>query len=371
MLVSWLTGGVLCVYGQCGNSASFTGSLKIPNAIGCIPFRVQPFSDLPGVQNIRYVYEYDGVNESKTSTLTEYTYTKPGIYRILQLSEKEGRPLRACAIIEVYDTLQPAVNFTSCFRQVSLEIPRPADYSYDYYVISWGDGKRDTLRNNPYTLNYQFSDDTRRLITVQGIHRFGKCGGTTVQFFEPKQPIQPPVLEAPISQGNQLRLAIRNPTGISFRVEQQDGNSSFLVIQTATRQTSLTFLRPIPATQRTCFRLVLTDSCYAATAYPPVCYEPTSTPTDTGWYLPTAFTPNSDGLNDTFGIVGDLQANGFRIAIYDRWGRVVYETSDPYRPWDGTVSGQPALVGQYYYRLALWQTGQAVQEKRGTVLLVR
>src|SRR4051794_21122795 len=51
-------------------------------------------------------------------------------------------------------------------------------------------------------------------------------------------------------------------------------------------------------------------------------------------YNPSAFTPNGDGLNDTFGIKGDGIKN-YHIYVFDRWGKVIFESSNPKEQWDG------------------------------------
>ena len=62
---------------------------------------------------------------------------------------------------------------------------------------------------------------------------------------------------------------------------------------------------------------------------------------------PTAFTPNGDGLNDTYKpvLVGLGQVTYF--SIYNRWGELIYETSDPTQGWDGTRLALEQEVGNY------------------------
>jgi len=88
-------------------------------------------------------------------------------------------------------------------------------------------------------------------------------------------------------------------------------------------------------------------------------------------YIPTAFTPNGDGRNDVFRAVFAGPTSDFRLAIYDRWGRVVFETTDPFKGWDGTSGGNQQPGGTYawvcIYRL--YQHPQRMQ--RGTVILIR
>ncbi len=86
--------------------------------------------------------------------------------------------------------------------------------------------------------------------------------------------------------------------------------------------------------------------------------------------IPDAFTPNGDGLNETFEVKGVVDQT-FRLTIYGRWGEVVYSTTDKTQGWNGNVNGQPAQAGQYMYRIEVAdQTGQKTV-RTGALLLVR
>jgi gliding motility-associated-like protein len=65
--------------------------------------------------------------------------------------------------------------------------------------------------------------------------------------------------------------------------------------------------------------------------------------------LPNAFTPNNDGKNDCFGIKrwGNVQI--IQLAIFNRWGQIVFETKDPGKCWDGRFKGQLQPSGGYVY----------------------
>ena len=52
-------------------------------------------------------------------------------------------------------------------------------------------------------------------------------------------------------------------------------------------------------------------------------------------YVPNAFTPNGDGLNDCFGIKGAEGATLFELAVYNRFGERIFFTKDPLQCWDG------------------------------------
>lgn len=64
--------------------------------------------------------------------------------------------------------------------------------------------------------------------------------------------------------------------------------------------------------------------------------------------VPNVFTPNGDGANDEFRVVY-RSLKEFHCWVYNRWGHLVYEWSDPAKGWDGTINGKPAAAGAYYY----------------------
>lgn len=88
-------------------------------------------------------------------------------------------------------------------------------------------------------------------------------------------------------------------------------------------------------------------------------------------FMPSAFTPNSDGRNDVIRpvLVGIKQLNFFRI--YNRWGQLVFSTSQAGKGWDGTVGGalQPG-DGFVYMVQAIDYTGKVIF-KKGNFVLIR
>ncbi len=66
-------------------------------------------------------------------------------------------------------------------------------------------------------------------------------------------------------------------------------------------------------------------------------------------HLPSSFTPNGDGRNDTYKVYGEqIDHEGFDLSIYDRWGQQVFRTTNPHQAWDGkSINGQRAPIGVY------------------------
>jgi gliding motility-associated-like protein len=65
-------------------------------------------------------------------------------------------------------------------------------------------------------------------------------------------------------------------------------------------------------------------------------------------FVPKSFSPNNDGYNDSLQVFGD-HFKDFSILIYNRWGEVVYESSDSTKMWDGSYKGQQMPAGVYPY----------------------
>jgi gliding motility-associated-like protein len=89
------------------------------------------------------------------------------------------------------------------------------------------------------------------------------------------------------------------------------------------------------------------------------------------YYLPNAFTPNGDGLNDIFRPtpVGIRSTDYFRV--FNRYGQLMYETRQWMQGWDGTLKGKPAEPGTYVWMIKGNDKNGAVVEMKGTVILVR
>ncbi|MGB4845276.1 MAG: gliding motility-associated C-terminal domain-containing protein [Ferruginibacter sp.] len=89
------------------------------------------------------------------------------------------------------------------------------------------------------------------------------------------------------------------------------------------------------------------------------------------YYLPNAFSPNSDGLNDIFRPtpVGIRSTDYFRI--FNRYGALMYETRQWMQGWDGTLKGKPAAAGTYVWMIKGIDKNGAVVEMKGTVILIR
>lgn len=100
-------------------------------------------------------------------------------------------------------------------------------------------------------------------------------------------------------------------------------------------------------------------------------------------FVPNAFTPNGDNYNEQFTIKynGECEMLEYNLKIFDRWGRLIFETNDPApeKAWDGTSEGRKMMPGVYMWKVSARMAHPKRQpsdqpyqvNKQGTVVLIR
>lgn len=91
---------------------------------------------------------------------------------------------------------------------------------------------------------------------------------------------------------------------------------------------------------------------------------------DCNAYVPNAFTPNADGLNDLFKPKFYCHIPEFRFKIYNRWGEKIFESGDVNKGWDGTYAGLKLPVGSYVYFIKYKTISGIIKTVKGMVALV-
>lgn len=89
------------------------------------------------------------------------------------------------------------------------------------------------------------------------------------------------------------------------------------------------------------------------------------------FYVPTAFTPDKNGINDTFLPIISGVLTGYEFTVYNRWGQIVFKTKDSHIGWDGTYKGVKQNGNTFIWVCTYQFYNQPVQIKRGTVVLIR
>ncbi|MEO6233374.1 MAG: PKD domain-containing protein [Ferruginibacter sp.] len=93
-------------------------------------------------------------------------------------------------------------------------------------------------------------------------------------------------------------------------------------------------------------------------------------------FIPKAFSPNNDNLNDRFTVTGSGIKQIRSIVIYSRWGKLIFERknvqiNDRTNSWDGYFKGEPMPAGAYVYQIQTECDGGEIFDFRGNVVLLR
>jgi gliding motility-associated-like protein len=92
--------------------------------------------------------------------------------------------------------------------------------------------------------------------------------------------------------------------------------------------------------------------------------------------LPNVFSPNDDGFNDYFVPFPFVGVERIDLQVFNRWGKLVFKTSDPDINWDGKIMGtnQPASDGVYYYICDVYEVageGTVKRTLKGSITIIR
>ncbi|MBC7947284.1 MAG: gliding motility-associated C-terminal domain-containing protein [Chitinophagaceae bacterium] len=85
-------------------------------------------------------------------------------------------------------------------------------------------------------------------------------------------------------------------------------------------------------------------------------------------YIPTAFSPNGNGLNDTWFIPALSAYSDYSVRVYNRYGQILFQSTNANKAWDGRFNGVPQPSGVYVYVIDLRQSGKIL---KGTLAIIR
>jgi gliding motility-associated-like protein len=87
--------------------------------------------------------------------------------------------------------------------------------------------------------------------------------------------------------------------------------------------------------------------------------------------MPTAFTPNNDGVNEVFKVKYPEFIKTFKMKVFGRWGEMIFYTEDPRQGWDGTFKKVPLESGNYIWQITLTDIEGNTDNAHGSVMLIR
>jgi gliding motility-associated-like protein len=88
-------------------------------------------------------------------------------------------------------------------------------------------------------------------------------------------------------------------------------------------------------------------------------------------YVPNAFSPDGDGINDVFRVKVFDKVSDFRLSVYNRWGELLYTSTDSSSGWRGDQKGVQLPAGAYLWMATYTDSKQQPMKQTGTVVIVR
>jgi gliding motility-associated-like protein len=88
-------------------------------------------------------------------------------------------------------------------------------------------------------------------------------------------------------------------------------------------------------------------------------------------FMPNAFSPNGDGVNDRYELAAAFDINNFSLYIYDRTGLLVFKSTDITYMWTGEINGKTLPAGTYTYLVKYSDEFNRIYQKKGNIVLIR
>lgn len=265
--------------------------------------------------------------------IASFTTNKPGTYSVILTNTLTGcTSVSAVGTVAITTAVQPLFAQVDTICKGTFVLPLPTT-SLNGITGTWS-----PVINNQIATTYTFTPNTSFCATTTSMKII--VNSTPEIFWNIFQTI---------CKGEAVILSPK-PTGDGLDFEWQDGSTDS-VFTTA---------------QAGIYSVLVSNSCGSALSSVElkevVCKI----------FIPSAFTPNNDRVNDVFRISGAGYVKDFSMQIYNRFGRVIYETSNALQGWDGLFAGLQQPAGLYVYRITFinLQTGEE-NNLKGNVMLIR
>lgn len=115
------------------------------------------------------------------------------------------------------------------------------------------------------------------------------------------------------------------------------------------------------------YQLTVSNHCGSTTKSMQLAFEDCSCKL----WMPTAFSPNNDGLNDVFAPNTICKLTDYEIRIYNRWGELLFVSQQAQNGWDGNINGQPAPPGIYVFVVHYHRDTLGPRVESGSFSLIR
>ena len=328
-----------------------------------------------------------GTNDTATFTgissppFPTHTFSAPGVYNVCVSFQEPGQPVSTvCRRISVQFCCQGSViSNDSCLEN---NIPFNVSSSATITSINWNFGDPLSGANNTSSTiapSHKFTDTGNYTVSATVTATCGTFTSSFTQRIVRCSSLNPictgTILSSDTCFGKNIAFDINSDkTVISVDWNFDDlasGINNTATGKTTTHRFSSTGNYTVQAIVTfdcgtdTLFRVVRSVSCDTSVIINP--------PIDSNCKLnfPNAFTPNNDFINDQFGGKFNCRFDVYELIIANRWGQIIFKTTDQTQKWDGSFNGQKAEMGIYFYTVKYAFPNQPEKRISGDVLLIR
>jgi gliding motility-associated-like protein len=314
------------------------------------------FAGVSAVEDVAFFWDF-GDGSVAEGAFVEHVYNTAGSYRVTMIAVKENLCSDTVQIeitIESPNLQYQTSPYSACIGStvlvdLSIESDEP-------YQVVWSVLPDQVLTMDTLSLTVTESGLIYFSITTLSGCTFRDSVNVLALINAVSASVDKPV----ISPGETVQLDAEPVTGNKFLwTPQQLVSNPTISNPTATLSETTTFI--VTATD--------TNGCLAIDSVT-VVVETEFLCNDDYVFIPSAFSPNGDGRNDTWRVRSEV-VEDISISVYNRWGELVFEGDQLDVFWDGTFKGAPASADVYGYYVRARCIGGEVLERKGNLTLIR
>ncbi|TNE30724.1 MAG: T9SS type B sorting domain-containing protein [Bacteroidetes bacterium] len=339
---------------------------SVPDTV-CSPFQLVLNESVSGADWL--IWDFGGGDIDTSFTVPNRTYSTPGTYSLTIIALDTNCNTADTAIIE-FEVVNPSVDasfgiaYDRCDTSMTVTV-NPLQGSGSTYYWDFGDGNRDTTSQ---TTSHSYRNPGTYTITVVATSSncFGAVNDTSYQEVTFVTPMPQPRIEFSYDGCAGNGVARIYAVGAGWQLYNwtlSDGQTfSGPFVETNVDEGQLTIT--LSATDTICNRTVTVTETVDVVELS-ASFEGA---------VPNVFTPDGDGLNDFFKLrpgVNGSSLTQFTIKVYDRWGQLLFESSDIDFAWDGKYNGRGLTEGVYFWVISSSSYCGSGVEQNGTVHILK
>ena len=316
------------------------------------------FSDSSAASPIAWFWQFGDGDTSFVQNPT-HIYNAAGNYNVQLITANQYLCMDTIDMPVAFPGNPVTVNAsTSICRNLSTQLNATGGYAYSWSPAA---GLSNTTISNPVA---NPSVTTTYTVVIHSMPALGdtciQVLTTTVSVYSPLNfPLSATADHDTISQGTSTILHAITDTTLTVHWSPETGLNN-----------ANSFHPSVSPTVTTTYTVTMTDpaGCPKTASVTIYVISLQCNPDDV--FVPNTFTPNGDGKNDIL-FVRSNSISEIYFAVYNRWGEMVFETSDIKKGWDGIFKGEPANPDVFAWYLTAKCYNKEEMKKKGNVTLVR